>query len=65
MAEAPGGRVLYLDTDVVVRADLLPLATRELHGAPAGVAEDCSQRVGALATCYTAIYSAIYNYIYG
>ena len=40
--------MLYLDTDVVVRADLLPLATRELQGAPAAVAEDCSQRVGAL-----------------
>ncbi|CAE8718197.1 unnamed protein product [Polarella glacialis] len=40
-------RVLYLDTDVVVRADLAAeLASRDLHGQPAGVAEDCSQKMG-------------------
>lgn len=40
-------RVLYLDTDVVVLANLVDgLSRLNLHGQPAGVVEDCSQRLG-------------------
>ena len=40
------GRVLYLDTDVVVTSDLTDLIGVNLHGHPAAAAEDCSQRLG-------------------
>ncbi|CAK9029999.1 unnamed protein product [Durusdinium trenchii] len=46
LPDAPGGRVLYLDTDVVVTSDLAELASFNLHGFAAGAAEDCSQRMG-------------------
>jgi len=40
-------RILYLDTDVVVLADVArELASSDLGGKPAAVAEDCSQRLG-------------------
>ncbi|CAL1149084.1 unnamed protein product [Cladocopium goreaui] len=44
--EAPGGRVLYLDTDVVVKSDLSELLSVNFRGHPAAAAEDCSQRMG-------------------
>eukprot|EP00930_Biecheleria_cincta_P013197 TRINITY_DN11897_c0_g4_i1.p1 TRINITY_DN11897_c0_g4~~TRINITY_DN11897_c0_g4_i1.p1 ORF type:complete len:507 (+),score=85.03 TRINITY_DN11897_c0_g4_i1:116-1636(+) len=45
--DVPGGRVLYLDTDVVVKSDLaVELMSADLGGQPAAVAEDCSQRMG-------------------
>ena len=40
------GRVLYLDTDVVVTSDLAHLVDINLQGHPAAAAEDCSQRLG-------------------
>mmetsp|Transcript_68189 Transcript_68189/g.215821 ORF Transcript_68189/g.215821 Transcript_68189/m.215821 type:complete len:473 (-) Transcript_68189:103-1521(-) len=44
----PGAqRVLYLDTDVVVLADLASsLATRDLQGRSSAAAQDCSQHLG-------------------
>eukprot|EP00931_Biecheleriopsis_adriatica_P103590 TRINITY_DN78401_c0_g1_i1.p1 TRINITY_DN78401_c0_g1~~TRINITY_DN78401_c0_g1_i1.p1 ORF type:complete len:503 (-),score=128.97 TRINITY_DN78401_c0_g1_i1:47-1507(-) len=45
--DPPGGRVLYLDTDVVVKSDLAAeLASRKLNNQPAAAAEDCSQKIG-------------------
>ncbi|CAJ1410101.1 unnamed protein product [Effrenium voratum] len=46
LPDLANGRVLYLDTDVVVVSDLAPLASLDLQGHAAGAAEDCSQRVG-------------------
>lgn len=45
--DAPRERVLYLDTDVVVLADLAGLlADRNLEGKPLAASGDCSQKIG-------------------
>lgn len=38
-------RVLYLDTDAVVEADVTMLRTLDMGGAPAAAVEDCTQKV--------------------
>ena len=40
---AHAARILYLDTDVVVRGDVDELARMDLGGKPAAAVEDCSQ----------------------
>eukprot|EP00434_Breviolum_minutum_P042296 symbB.v1.2.037641.t1/scaffold5606.1/size25386/1 len=46
LLDVPGGRVLYLDTDVVVQGDLTLLASMNMRGHPAAAAEDCAQKIG-------------------
>mmetsp|Transcript_29027 Transcript_29027/g.89776 ORF Transcript_29027/g.89776 Transcript_29027/m.89776 type:complete len:277 (+) Transcript_29027:275-1105(+) len=41
----PARRILYLDTDVIVRGDVHELAKMALDGAPAAAVEDCSQHL--------------------
>lgn len=39
-------RILYLDSDVIVRSDVFELAKMPMHGKPAAAVEDCSQVIG-------------------
>jgi len=46
LASSPGGvppRLVYLDTDVILRADVRDLAALDLQDRPAAAVEDCSQ----------------------
>lgn len=43
--DSPRARVLYLDTDTVVRGDVGELDSIDMKGAPAAAVEDCTQKI--------------------
>lgn len=43
--DSPRARVLYLDTDTVVKGDVGELDNLDMRGAPAAAVEDCTQKI--------------------